>query len=208
MWGALQGNSLIRTFRVGIRCSSLKMRKKSTLRAVLCGWCHLLLFIESSCNIQSLTMTRRVSQVPETCGNHKGFHQRQMDFLCTRFGKWLFQRMEEEEHHLKSWKQRAVREMPLIISAVWYRRRSFSTALPLPPPAETSLISEMPFAFHVCSAMRWARVACRRPDCQRESKVQWSALVTYQISTWNGDNYQTFGQTEGVGEFGWFLNFN
>lgn len=133
MWGALQGNSLIRTFRVGIRCSSLKMRKKSTLRAVLCGWCHLLLFIEGSCNIQSLTMTRRVSQVLETCGNHKGFHQRQMDFLCTRFGKWLFQRMEEEEHHLKSWKQRAVREMPLIISAVWYRRRSFSTALPLPP---------------------------------------------------------------------------
>lgn len=28
MWGALRGNGLIRTFHVGIRCSSLKMREK------------------------------------------------------------------------------------------------------------------------------------------------------------------------------------
>lgn len=133
MWGTLQGNSLIRTFRVGIRCSSLTMRKKSTSRAVLCGWCHLPLFIEGSCNIQSLTMTRRVSQMLETCGNHKRFRQRQMDFLCTCFGMRFFQRMEEEEHHLKSWKQCAVQEIPLIISAVWYHRISFSTALPLHP---------------------------------------------------------------------------
>lgn len=133
MWGALQGNSLVRTFHVGIRCSSLKMRKKSTSRAVLCGWCHRLLFIEGSCNIQSLTMTRRVSQVLEICGNRKRFRQCQMDFLCTCFGTWVFQTMEEEEHHLKSRKQCAVQEMPLIISAVWYHRISFNTALPLHP---------------------------------------------------------------------------
>lgn len=133
MCGALQGDSLIRTFHVGIRCSSLKMSEKSTSRAGLCGWCHLLLFTEGSCNIQSLTMTRRVSQVLETCGNHKRFHQRQMDFLCTCFGMWFFQRMEEEEHRLKSWKQCAVQKTPLIISVVWYHRISFNTALPLHP---------------------------------------------------------------------------
>lgn len=142
MWGALQGNSLIRTFHVGIRCSSLKMRQKSVSRAVLCGWYCLLLFTKGSRKIQSLTMTRRESQVLETWGNHKRFHQRQMDFFCACFGMWFFQRMEEEEHHLKSWKQRPVQEIPLMISAVWNRRMNFST----PTPGETSLTASPPQA--------------------------------------------------------------
>lgn len=146
MWGALQGNSLIRTFHVGIRCSSLKMRQKSASRAVRCGWYRLLLFTEGSRKIQSLTMTRRESQVLETWGNHKRFHQRQMDFFCACFGMWFFQRMEEEEHDLKSWKQHPVQEIPLIISAVWNRRMNFSTALPLHPRRNFAHLGD---TFHV-----------------------------------------------------------
>lgn len=137
MWGALQGNSLIRTFHVGIRCSSLKMRKKSTSRAMLCRWCHLLLFIESSCNIQSLTMTRKDHRCLKPVGTIKDSTKgRKISYVpalvCDSSREW------KRKCHLKSWKPCTVQAIPLIIGAVWHYRVSFNTMLPLQPSQNSS----------------------------------------------------------------------
>lgn len=155
MWGALQGNNLIRTFPVGIRCSSLKMRR-STSRAVLWGWCHLL-SIDSSCNIQSLTMTRKVSQMLEAVGSikdsTKGRHVSKVPALV--------------RDSSREWKRKIIWNPERLhwpggaSNHLWYHRISLSTALPL-LPCWNSHPLEIPWAFCVCSVTKWA--CCPRPS--------------------------------------------
>lgn len=144
MWGALRGNGLIRTFPVGIRCSSRKMREKVYCEpcflgdVIFCSWKALAIFRAWQQEYQ-----RWFKPVGTMKGSTKG-RTFLMYLLCcvtppeSMGGRAPFEML----------KAACGPGEPLIISVVWYHRISFSTA-PLLHPAETSLALEIPFAFHV-----------------------------------------------------------